>query len=87
MKQANLQPFPKREGRIFNRSRKTPSVCVADFEYDPLEDTLTIEFVNRGTYIYYDVPDWEATGLKYASSKGQYFNRSIRSRYDYERIA
>jgi hypothetical protein len=51
--------------------------------YDAERQLLQIEFQNRCIYQYFDVPAavWEA--LLQASSKGTYFNRAIRQRFDY----
>jgi len=48
--------------------------------------TLTIQFVERGTYEYYDVPTTVWIALKSAGSKGKYFNDNIRGLYEYQRV-
>lgn len=64
------------------------SECVADVEYDPDGEVMTIIFKQRGTYQYKEVPldvyvDFETSG-----SRGKYFNNYIRNHgYEYERIA
>lgn len=48
--------------------------------------TLEIEFHERGTYEYYDVPATVWLALQSAGSLGQYFNNNIRNRFSYSRI-
>lgn len=67
------------------------SRCVASLDYS-LEDEsgrgdLTINFVNRGSYIYHEVPLDVYVDLAGAGSQGQYFNLYIRDNYSYERIS
>lgn len=68
--------------------KKYPSTCVASLDYDELEQILTIEFQERGTYIYRNFPLDEWLLFNGSSSRGEYFNLYIRnSAYEYERIA
>lgn len=62
------------------------STCVASLEYDPETNELIIEFQERGTYKFYDVPPDEADGLRGATSQGTYYNLYIKGRYSYDRI-
>lgn len=77
----NLQPRPGE------------SICIANAEWLPVSEDiligdLTIEFMQRGTYIYHEVPMDEYLNLAEAPSQGQYFNMYIRNAgYSYERIA
>lgn len=67
---------------------RVDSKCVADISYDVETETLTIEFQQRGTYIYRNFPLDEYVDFETASSRGQYFNNYIRnSGYEYERIS
>lgn len=63
------------------------STCVADVSYDPLDSSMTIEFKQRGTYRYTDVPLDVYTDFATAGSQGSYFNNYIRNTYSYERTA
>ena len=51
--------------------------------YDAERQLLQIEFKNLSIYQYFDVPTAVYEELMQASSKGAYFNRSIRPRFDY----
>jgi hypothetical protein len=49
--------------------------------FDPQTLTLEIEFIARGTYQYFDVPEFLYRGLLVARSKGAFFNSRIHDRY------
>jgi KTSC domain len=51
--------------------------------YDAERKLLQIEFQNRSIYQYFEVPATLYEELMQASSKGAYFNRSIRPRFDF----
>lgn len=51
--------------------------------YDAERQLLQIEFQDRSLYHYFDVPAALYEELMQAPSKGAYFNRSIRPRFDY----
>ena len=51
--------------------------------YDAERQLLQIEFLNRSIYQYFEVPATVYEELMQAPSKGAYFNRSIRPRFDY----
>lgn len=61
-----------------------PSTVIGDFEYDAESQLLIIGFVPSGKrYVYFGVPIETYSALRQAPSKGAYFNRQIRDRYDY----
>jgi hypothetical protein len=51
--------------------------------YDAERQLLPIEFHNRSIYQYFEVPGNVYEELMQAPSKGAYFNRSIRPRFDF----
>ena len=51
--------------------------------YDAERQLLQIEFQNRSIYQYFEVPPAIYEELMQASSKGAYFNRSIRPRFNF----
>lgn len=51
--------------------------------YDAERQLLQIEFQDLSIYQYFDVPAAVCEELMQAPSKGAYFNRSIRPRFDY----
>ena len=55
--------------------------------YDEKTLTLEVEFHRRGTYQYFGVTKDVYLNLMSASSKGRYFNASIRDAYNYQRVA
>jgi hypothetical protein len=54
--------------------------------YDAERQVLQIEFQDRSLYQYFDVPAVLYEELLQAPSKGAYFNRSIRAKFDYALI-
>ena len=72
--------------KMYNK-HQTLSTCVADIFYDPETFELTVQFVERGTYKYTDVPMKEYVDFSLASSQGKYFNFYIRNQYNFERIS
>jgi hypothetical protein len=51
--------------------------------YDAERRLLQVQFQNRSIYQYFEVPDAVYQELMQAPSKGAYFNRSIRPRFDF----
>jgi hypothetical protein len=47
---------------------------------------VEIEFQNGDIYRYFDVPWTKYRGMRKATSQGRYFNRHIRSQYDYVKL-
>ena len=52
-----------------------------------IDATLELEFRSGAIYHYFAVPHAVFAGLIAADSKGTYFNRNIRSRFRYKRLA
>lgn len=71
--------------KMFGKGQ-TESTCVADVEYNPLTREMTVQFVERGTYKYKEVPIDEYVDFEMAASQGKYFNLYVRDRYSYERV-
>ena len=55
--------------------------------YAPETQTLLIIFRNGSTYRYLRVPDALYRGLLEAASRGRFFNNSIRSLFEFERLS
>ena len=51
------------------------------------DQTLQLEFRSGALYRYFSVPRTVFRALLSAESKGTYFNRSIRNRFRYQRLA
>jgi len=74
---------------------KTPSMLATAVEsstlttvaYDCASQVLRLEFRSRAVYCYFDVPPRVHLDLLAADSKGSYFNRNIRGRFPYHRLA
>lgn len=80
---AKLIQGVKKYGKI----QQIESECVANIDYDVESSDLTVEFQQRGTYVYHGVDLDTYTDFAQASSWGQYFNNYIRNAgYSYERI-
>jgi len=59
------------------------STSLGTVSYDAERQLLQIEFRNRSIYQYFEVPATVYEELMQAPSKGAYFNRSIRPRFDF----
>jgi KTSC domain len=55
--------------------------------YDRAGQVLRLEFRSRAVYCYFGVPPSLHQDLLAADSKGSYFNRNIRGRFPYLRLA
>lgn len=62
------------------------SSLLASMRYSP-QATLDLAFRNGATFRYFTVPRRVAEGLLAAKSKGAYFNRHIKDRFPYQRLA
>lgn len=75
--------------REVGRNRNVPleSRCVADLDYDLEKEEMTLEFVQRGTYVYEGVSLDTFVDFAQAESQGRYFNLYIRDRFAYRKVA
>ena len=62
------------------------SGTLATIGYDPDRKLLQLEFRDHSVYQYFAVPADVYDALLQAPSKGFYFNRAIRDRFDYTPI-
>lgn len=62
------------------------SATLSTVGYDETQELLQLEFGGRAVYLYFGVPAAVYEALLGASSKGRYFNGSIRGRYPYRQI-
>jgi len=78
----------KKQVRVHGRFTGGKSECIGNINYDPVEGTLQITFSNPelGKWEYYDVPVYEVAAFQVSGSKGEYFNRNIRDKYEYARV-
>ena len=60
---------------------KVKSESIESIGYNPTDLTLEIEFRTGGVYRYLNVPESVYFALMAASSKGRYFDHSIRDRF------
>jgi hypothetical protein len=49
--------------------------------YNPVSETLEVEFKNSGVYEYYNVPQFMYDRLMQAGSMGSFFNAEIKNNY------
>jgi KTSC domain len=63
------------------------STTLATVAYDVERAILELEFCDRSVYRYFGVPKDVHFALLLASSKGSYFNRSIRGRFACTRLS
>ena len=55
-------------------------------DYNPLTQTLTVQFHGGRVYEYYGVPQNIFDGLISAASKGRFHHRYIKNSYRYRRV-
>jgi KTSC domain len=67
------------------RATAVASTTLAAVDYDPSAQMLWLEFRSGAVYRYCDVPLAVYQSLLTAPSKGAYFNRHIRGRFEYHR--
>ena len=67
---------------MFERWCLMPSTVIRCFDYQPDRRELEVRFTTGRRYIYRDVPSEVAAEFRAAFSKGIFFNRYIRDRYD-----
>ncbi len=63
-----------------------PSTAILAAHYRPDDQALDLTFVTGRRYRYFAVPPAVAEGFAAARSKGAYFNRRIRDRFDFAEI-
>lgn len=63
------------------------STTLAGAAYDSSTQVLKLEFQSRAIYCYFCVPLQVWQQLTTAESKGAYFNRNIRGRFPFQRLA
>jgi KTSC domain len=63
------------------------SSTLSTVAYDRAGQVLRLEFRSRTVYCYFGVPPDVYQDLMEADSKGSYFNRNIRARFPYLRLA
>ncbi|SFP02596.1 KTSC domain-containing protein [Amycolatopsis arida] len=66
------------------RRRPVESSSLRAVGYDPDERVLEVEFHNDRVYRYFGVARAIHRRLLAAGSKGRFFNRFVRDRYEYE---
>lgn len=63
-----------------------PSSVIKSFDFRPRQGELEVLFTTGRRYLYFGVPQEVVDRLRSASSKGAFFNREIRPRFDYREI-
>lgn len=63
-----------------------PSTVIRRFAFRPELSALDIEFVSGRVYRYHAVPGAVAHGMRASRSKGIFFNRFVRDRFDHVRL-
>lgn len=79
-----LEPL-KETGKNRNVALESRAISIVD--YDPEQEVLKVEFVERGTYTYSGVSLDTYVDFATAESQGRYFNLYIRDKYPYEKVA
>ena len=64
-----------------------PSTAIRRYAYRPEAGALDIEFITGRVYRYFAVPPTVAEGFGRVRSKGGYFNRAMRNRFDFVLLA
>ena len=63
------------------------SSAISMIRYNKKKKVLEVKFKARGTYQYSGVPERTIEQLLSSRSKGKFFNKRIRDRYTYKRVA
>ncbi|MBV9961344.1 MAG: KTSC domain-containing protein [Parafilimonas sp.] len=63
-----------------------PSTVIASFHYNVETNVLTIVFVSGIVYHYKNVPEKIYKNMKNSTSKGIYFNRNIKDKFEFEKV-
>ena len=63
-----------------------PSSVINAFSYDTITATLRILFVSGIVYDYRDVPEHVYRDMKNNFSKGKFFNKYIKGRYEFRKV-
>jgi hypothetical protein len=91
MQKAWVKPH-KRSGRLVaGHFKQVKSTNIKSFKYDADLQDLKIRFNKRtkdgaDTYVYSDVPQRVVDGLDKASSKGKFFHKNIRPKFNYSKL-
>lgn len=88
IKETRIEPEePEQQGEVKKTMEWQPlsSTNVKAVAYDESTSTLSVQFAAGNIYHYFDVPPSVFEELMGASSKGSYFNSSIKNKYRYER--
>ena len=64
-----------------------PSTAIDHISSDEAAHELHVKFVGGGTYTYYAVQKSVYEAFRASSSKGTFFNKFIKDRYDFRRHA
>ena len=64
-----------------------PSTAIRRIAYRSEQSALDIQFVTGRVYRYFAVPQEVAEGFRRVQSKGGYFNRALRDRFEFVRLA
>ena len=59
---------------------------IAAIGYDPVTETLEVQFLNGSIYQHYNVPDNMYNQLMREGSKGRFLNFYIKNAYPYSRV-
>ena len=63
-----------------------PSSVVAAIKYDTGASTLRVIYVSGSVYDYKEVPEKVYKKMKEAISKGEFLNKHIKPKYEFEKI-
>ena len=63
-----------------------PSSVVAAIRYDAPSSTLRVIYVSGSVYDYKNVPEKVYNEMKTSSSKGEFLNKEIKPKYEFEKI-
>ena len=63
-----------------------PSSVVAAVQYDATTSTLRVIYISGNVYDYKDVPEKVYKEMKEAFSKGEFLNKQIKPKYEFEKV-
>lgn len=63
-----------------------PSAVIAEIKYDTVSATLRVIYVSGNVYDYKNVPGDVYNAMKTSYSKGEFLNKQIKPKYEFERV-
>jgi hypothetical protein len=63
-----------------------PSSVIGYIKYDPVSETLSVQYLSGAVYNYKAVPKKIYKEMRASVSKGRYLNYKIKGKYEFEKV-